>query len=49
MTNEAYKMLIAILEYECDKCSKKEIGDRKQYNHEYYLKVTKSKRKANKE
>lgn len=49
MTDEAYKMLIEMLEYECDKYNKKKPKDRKEYQHEYYLKVTKLKRKAMKE
>lgn len=48
MTDESYKMLIQILEYECDKYNKKP-KDKKQYQQEYYLKVAKPKRKAMKE
>lgn len=46
MTDKSYKMLIEILEYECDKYNNKKAKDRKQYQHEYYLKVTKPKKKA---
>lgn len=49
MTDEAYRTLIEMLEYECDKYNKSKPKDRKEYQHEYYLKVTKPKRKAMKE
>lgn len=45
MKENEYKDLIELLKYECDKYNKKQIKDKKQYNHEYYLKVTKPKRK----
>ena len=49
MTNEAYKMLIELLEFECDKYNNNvKPKNRKEYNHEYYLKITKPKRKAKK-
>lgn len=48
MTEEAYKVLIEVLEYECDKYNKK-AKDKKQYQHEYYMTKTKQKRKAQKE
>lgn len=46
MTDEAYKMLIEMLEYECDKYNKKKPKNKQQYQHEYYLRVAKPKRKA---
>ena len=49
MTDKSYKMLIEMLEYECDKHNKQKPKDKKQYQHDYYLKVTKPKRKAMKE
>lgn len=48
MTNETYKMLIELLEFECDKYNNVKLKNRKEYNHEYYLKITKPKRKAKK-
>ena len=49
ITDEAYRMLIEMLEYECDKYNKSKPKDKKQYQHEYYLKEIKPKRKAMKE
>lgn len=48
MTDEAYKMLIELLELECDRYNKVKSKNRKEYQHEYYLKVTKHKRKVKK-
>lgn len=49
MTDESYKMLIELLELECDRYNNKvKTKNRKEYQHEYYLKVTKPKRKAKK-
>ena len=42
-------MLIELLEFECDKYNNVKLKNRKEYNHEYYLKVTKLKRKAKKD
>lgn len=47
MTDESYKMLIELLELECDRYNNKvKPKNRKEYQHEYYLKITKHKRKA---
>ena len=45
MTDKAYKMLIELLELECDKYNKVKHKNRKDYQHDYYLRVTKAKRK----
>lgn len=49
MTEETYKVLIEVLKHECDKYNKSKPKDKKEYQHEYYLKVTIPKRKARKE
>ena len=36
MTDKSYKMLIEILQYECDKYNKVKPKNKKKYQHEYY-------------
>ncbi len=50
MLSEEYKLFVKVLECECDKYNAKtKIENRKEYNHKYYLEITKPKRKAKKE